>query len=93
MNRRFDEAVSGEDLASIERFFKIFPLINLHDVGLNKFTLYLRGKLATANKAGYQSKCSVSGQFFCGLNYRMDVHRKTKDLLTVIKRLRHGLMK
>jgi len=50
VNRRFDEAVSGEDLASIERFFKIFPLINLHDVGLNKFTLYLRGKLATANK-------------------------------------------
>ena len=64
MNRRFDEAVSGEDLASIERFFKIFPLINLHDVGLNKFTLYLRGKLATANKAGYQSNAQGVVIFF-----------------------------
>lgn len=50
VNRRFDEAVNAEDLASIERFFKIFPLINLHGTGLNKFTLYLRGKLAAANK-------------------------------------------
>ena len=89
MNRRFDEAVSGEDLASIERFFKIFPLINLHDVGLNKFTLYLRGKLATANKAGYQSNAQCVVIFFCGLNYIIDVHRKTKDLMIVIKRLRH----
>ena len=50
VNRRFDEAVHAEDVASIERFFKIFPLINLHTTGLNKFTLYLRGKLAAANK-------------------------------------------
>ncbi len=27
MTRRFEEAVHAEDLASIERFFKIFPLI------------------------------------------------------------------
>ena len=31
---RFDEAVKREDHASIERFFKIFPLINMHDEGL-----------------------------------------------------------
>jgi len=50
VNRRFDEAVAAEDLASIERFFKIFPLINMHDEGLNKFMLYLRSKLAIASK-------------------------------------------
>jgi len=50
VNRKFDEAVAAEDLASIERFFKIFPLINLHTTGLNKFTLYLRGKLVAASK-------------------------------------------
>jgi hypothetical protein len=27
VTRRFEEAVHAEDLASIERFFKIFPLI------------------------------------------------------------------
>eukprot|EP00095_Tigriopus_kingsejongensis_P011780 maker-scaffold119_size336447-snap-gene-1.16 protein:Tk11780 transcript:maker-scaffold119_size336447-snap-gene-1.16-mRNA-1 annotation:"conserved oligomeric golgi complex subunit 4" len=48
VSQKFDEAVKAEDLASIERFFKIFPLINLHDVGLEKFTYYLREKLAWA---------------------------------------------
>ena len=55
--------MGAEDLASIERFFKIFPLINLHDVGLKKFTLYLRGKLASANKVGYYNRLEVMCRF------------------------------
>lgn len=43
--QKFDEAVKLEDLASIERFFKIFPLINMHDEGLKKFTQYLCSKV------------------------------------------------
>ena len=46
VSHRFDEAIKNDDLASIERFFKLFPLINLHDVGLKKFSLYLHSKLA-----------------------------------------------
>ena len=44
--KRFDEAVREEDLASVERFFKIFPLINMHDEGLRRFTLYLCSKVS-----------------------------------------------
>ena len=47
---RFDESVESEDLASIERFFKIFPLIDQHEDGLNKFTAYLCAKLSAAGK-------------------------------------------
>jgi len=50
VSRRFDEAVKDEDLASIERFFKIFPLLGMHDEGINNFTGYLCGKLATNSK-------------------------------------------
>lgn len=46
--KRFDEAVKDEDLASIERFFKIFPLIKMHDEGLKKFTHYLCSKVRNA---------------------------------------------
>ena len=35
---RFDEAVAAGDLASVERFFKLFPLVNMHQEGLEKFT-------------------------------------------------------
>ena len=51
ISQRFDEAVQQEDLASIERFFKLFPLINMHEGGLEKFTQYLCSKLVvTAEK-------------------------------------------
>ena len=39
--KRFDESVEKKDLPSIERFFKIFPLINLHREGLEKFSSFL----------------------------------------------------
>ena len=50
--RRFDEAVKDEDLASIERFFKLFPLLGLHEEGLKKFTDYLATKLALDTPPG-----------------------------------------
>lgn len=45
ISHRFDEAAQREDLASVERFFKIFPLINMHEEGLRKFTKFLSGKV------------------------------------------------
>ena len=55
--KRFDEAVQAEDLASIERFFKLFPLINMHEGGLEKFTHYLCSKLVlTAEKNLQEAK-------------------------------------
>ncbi|XP_063973340.1 conserved oligomeric Golgi complex subunit 4 [Diachasmimorpha longicaudata] len=51
VSRKFDEAVRSEDLASVERFFKIFPLLGMHDEGLQKFSLYLSSKIEeTARK-------------------------------------------
>lgn len=45
VTHKFDEAVKSEDLASVERFFKIFPLLGMHTEGLKKFCLYLCSKL------------------------------------------------
>lgn len=41
ITRKFDDAVKSEDMASVDRFFKLFPLLNKHDEGLKKFTTYL----------------------------------------------------
>ncbi|OQV15659.1 Conserved oligomeric Golgi complex subunit 4 [Hypsibius exemplaris] len=43
---KFDEALNTGDLANVERLFKIFPLLNLHDVGLKKFCTYLCSNIA-----------------------------------------------
>lgn len=45
VNQKFEEAVRKDDLASVERFFKIFPLIGLHDEGIQKFSVYICSKL------------------------------------------------
>lgn len=45
VKHKFDEAVKSEDLASVERFFKIFPLLGMHIEGLKKFCQYLCSKV------------------------------------------------
>ncbi|KAJ7986154.1 hypothetical protein DPEC_G00347840 [Dallia pectoralis] len=44
---RLDEAVSKGDLPQVERFFKIFPLLGLHEQGLVRFGHYLCSQLAS----------------------------------------------
>ncbi|XP_022696041.1 conserved oligomeric Golgi complex subunit 4-like isoform X1 [Varroa jacobsoni] len=41
VTQRFNEALSRSDQASIERFFKIFPLLNQQHEGLTKYSNYL----------------------------------------------------
>lgn len=38
---KLDAAVAAIDLAQVERFFKIFPLLGLHQQGLARFGQYL----------------------------------------------------
>uniref|UniRef100_A0A1B6DE98 Conserved oligomeric Golgi complex subunit 4 n=2 Tax=Clastoptera arizonana TaxID=38151 RepID=A0A1B6DE98_9HEMI len=47
---RFKEAVQADDLASVERFFKLFPLVNMHDYGLEKFSRFLCTKLEDSSR-------------------------------------------
>lgn len=47
VKHKFDEAVKQHDLSSIERFFKIFPLIGLHQEGIRDFCLYLCSKVSS----------------------------------------------
>lgn len=44
---KLDEAIRKDDLASVERFFKIFPQLGLHDDGIAAFTSYVCAKLSS----------------------------------------------
>lgn len=59
VTRKFDDAVKQEDLASVERFFKIFPLLGMHDDGLVKFSNYLCVKLKDSAKKNLLSALDV----------------------------------
>lgn len=59
VSQRFDEAVQVDDLASIERFFKLFPLINMHDGGLERFAKYMNAKLATKSQENLNAAIST----------------------------------
>ncbi|XP_043937253.1 conserved oligomeric Golgi complex subunit 4 isoform X2 [Protopterus annectens] len=47
---KFDQAIKEGDLPQVERFFKIFPLLGLHEDGLSKFAEYLRSQIASKAK-------------------------------------------
>lgn len=47
MQVKLDEAIKKDDLASVERFFKIFPQLGMHDEGIVKFTNYVCSKLTS----------------------------------------------
>ncbi|GFO20693.1 conserved oligomeric Golgi complex subunit 4 [Plakobranchus ocellatus] len=46
VHNKFDAAVHSGDVASVERFFKIFPLLGLYSEGLTKFGKYLSAQLS-----------------------------------------------
>lgn len=52
ITHKFDEAVKREDMASVDRFFKLFPLLNKHQEGLRKFTTYLCAKVRQGMREG-----------------------------------------
>ncbi|XP_018430875.1 PREDICTED: conserved oligomeric Golgi complex subunit 4, partial [Nanorana parkeri] len=41
VTEKFDAATKAGDLPQVERFFKIFPLLGLHEEGISKFSAYL----------------------------------------------------
>lgn len=45
LERKLDAAIDNEDVAGIQRFVKLFPLINEHDKGLLQFGKYLSKKI------------------------------------------------
>jgi hypothetical protein len=42
---KFDAAVHSQDVASVERFFKIFPLLAMHTEGITRFSKYLAAQV------------------------------------------------
>lgn len=51
VKHKFNEAVKSQELVGIERFFKVFPLLGMHEEGIKDFCNYLCHKLeVTADK-------------------------------------------
>ncbi|KAG5876538.1 hypothetical protein JTB14_010309 [Gonioctena quinquepunctata] len=60
VEHKFNEAVNSEDLVSIERFFKIFPLLGMHEKGIKEFCTYLRTKVASVAEKNLKSAMNTS---------------------------------
>lgn len=60
ITERFDEAVARDDLASVERFFKIFPLLRMHDAGIARFSDYICTKLQAKAARELRSSLDVA---------------------------------
>ena len=45
VREKFSTAIENNDRPSVERFFKIFPLLGLHEEGLMVFSKYLKSQV------------------------------------------------
>ncbi|KFD71309.1 hypothetical protein M514_03559 [Trichuris suis] len=55
---KFDEAVQRDDVASIQRFFKLFPQLEQQDIGISKFGAYLKQKIASTGEQNFRVAAS-----------------------------------
>ncbi|XP_025831494.1 conserved oligomeric Golgi complex subunit 4 [Agrilus planipennis] len=60
IKHKFDEAVHNEDLGSVERFFKIFPLLGMHEEGITKFCNYLCMKLEVTSQKNLKTALNTT---------------------------------
>ncbi|XP_041454635.1 conserved oligomeric Golgi complex subunit 4-like [Lytechinus variegatus] len=59
VRKKLDQAISSSDRPSVERFFKIFPLLNLHEEGLTKFSTYLQAQIVSNAREHLEIASSV----------------------------------
>ncbi len=52
VRRRFREAAASDTQAEVERFGRLFPLLNLHEEGLDLYANYLRSKVRLCVRGG-----------------------------------------
>ncbi len=52
VRQKFREAVDNNDQANIERFGRLFPLLNLHEEGLDLYAHHLRSKVSLLTVCG-----------------------------------------
>ncbi|XP_055381969.1 conserved oligomeric Golgi complex subunit 4 [Condylostylus longicornis] len=60
INQKFEEAVRKDDLASVERFFKIYPLLNRHHEGIEKFSSYISLKLEKKSQKELRNSIDIA---------------------------------
>ncbi|XP_064393450.1 conserved oligomeric Golgi complex subunit 4-like isoform X2 [Halichondria panicea] len=62
VRRRFREAAASDTQAEVERFGRLFPLLNLHEEGLDLYANYLRSKMRSLADEGLDKTAQASGQ-------------------------------
>jgi len=75
--KKFDEAVRDNDTANVERFFKIFPIINQREEGLKKFSHYLCNKINGYHLIG--SNCDEPSNHLSQLSHLYETIAKLID--------------
>lgn len=77
--KKFEDAKAEGDVASVERFFKLFPFLNQQEEGLKKFSEYLSSKIPSESTLAANSKMKTHheqlGLLFQEVAKIIDVHQ------------------
>ena len=62
MQEKFEKALVDRDEKAVERYFKIFPFLFLHEEGLQKYSQFLRGKISFVTEGRFTDAVSSVSQ-------------------------------
>lgn len=60
LTTKFNDAIAKQDPNSVERFFKLFPLLGMHDYGLEKYSDYLAVQVEASSKKHLKAASETS---------------------------------
>lgn len=75
---KFDQAVHSGDTPSVERFFKIFPRLGLHDEGILKFGKFVAAQISSTADLNFNNSLQNGGET------TKRSHVQFADLLTLL---------
>ena len=62
MQEKFEKALVDRDEKAVERYFKIFPFLFLHEEGIQKYSQFLRGKISFVTEGRFTDAVSSVSQ-------------------------------
>lgn len=72
--REFDKAAQAGNGASVTRFFKLFPLIDRSDVGLDAYGRYVCGGISSRARSNMNASVRKDGMFYANALTRLFEH-------------------
>ncbi|KAI6649418.1 Conserved oligomeric Golgi complex subunit 4-like [Oopsacas minuta] len=85
MQEKFEQALVDRNEKAVERYFKIFPFLFLHEEGLQKYSQFLRGRISFITEGRFSDAVSQSAVNKPGIGLAIPIISLFTDIQQVLQ--------